>query len=198
MSYKSKFFRSVEGDRVYTASDWADYFKSIVQDGVTYDNEDGLEVYCNGSDMKSRIKVGGIIIQGYNYEQSNEIELEHDTETSGNNRIDRVVLRLNTNTGDPNGRMIKLDILKGDPAIEPEPLSLTQDLENQGIFEYSLAQILVETGAAQISSANVTKESEKAKLANSKYRQIFIGTGEPNNEEGDEGDIYIQYEEGEE
>ena len=92
MPYKSRFFRSDNGDRKYTAQDWADYFKALVKDGVTYDQDEGLEVYCTGSDMVSRIKVGGAFIQGYNYEQDEEVELLHDTETRSENS--RVVLRL--------------------------------------------------------------------------------------------------------
>lgn len=188
MPYKSRFFRSDNGDRKYTAQDWADYFKALIKDGVTYDQDEGLEVYSSGSDMVSRIKIGGAFIQGYNYEQDEEVELLHDTETSGSNRIDRVVLRLDISD---EGRKIEPTILKGTPSSSPQPPELTQDLTNEKIYEYSLAQVLIETGQAQIGVGNITKESEKAKILNSMYRQIFISDQVPNPEDGSEGDIWI-------
>lgn len=190
MPYKSRFFRSDNGDRKYTAQDWADYFKALVKDGVTYDQDEGLEVYCTGSDMVSRIKVGGAFIQGYNYEQDEEVELLHNTETSGNNRIDRVILRLDVSD---EGRKIEPAILKGISSSNPVPPELKQDLTNEKIYEYSLAQVLIETGKAQIGVNNITKESEKAKILNSNYRQIFISELDPDPNVGSDGDIWIRY-----
>ena len=190
MSFKSRFFRSYNGDRKYTAQDWADYFKALIRDGVTYDQDEGLAVYATGSNMKSRIKTGGAFIQGYNYEQDEEVELVHDTETSGQNRIDRVILRLDVSD---EVRKITPMILKGLPSANPAPPVLTQDLTTTKVHEYPLAQVLIETGKAQIDPGSITKEAEKAKILNSNYRQIFISKDEPTLEDGAEGDLWVKY-----
>jgi len=89
-----------------------------------------------------------------NYEQKSlDIPL---IETSGTNRIDRIVLRLNR---DSEVLSISLDIKQGIAGSSPEAPALTQDMDDAKIYEISLAQVYV-TGDSTTLSISDERDSE--------------------------------------
>ncbi len=53
---KSMFFNSSQGDRVYKAEDWADYFSSFIGNGVFPNPSSGLQVMAlTGMEVTVRI-----------------------------------------------------------------------------------------------------------------------------------------------
>ena len=48
---KGLFFNSVSGDRLYNASDFAEYFKGFFTNGVFYNSSDALKVSASGNQV---------------------------------------------------------------------------------------------------------------------------------------------------
>lgn len=162
MAEYSRFFDHIDGDRTYNADDFAEYFRQILTTGVL-DTGDNLQVYVNGADRVARIKTGQAWIEGYYYKLTEEITFQLDEAHGTYDRIDRIVLRLDINT---EARNIKLFVKTGTPATNPTAPTLTRD---NGIYEISLAQILVVHNTTAIPAGKVTDErlnSEVCGLAN--------------------------------
>jgi hypothetical protein len=190
MAEASRFFRSEDGDRVYSAEEFAEYFRSIIRDGVTYDDEEGLKIIANGSNMTLTVMTGGAFVQGYQFFLYDPKDIDIDTEGAGQNRIDLIILKVDR-LGD---RKLSLEIKKGTPASNPSPPELIKDIEDSGIYEYALAEVGVTGGQSYLEQGDIITRANKAKILNNKYRQIFISTDEPVASEGEDGDIWIKYE----
>lgn len=143
-------------DREYNAQQFTDYFKTLVTTGVMKGEYNELEVTTNGANMVSAVKSGVAFIEGRYYHNDALLELMHDTEVLGLNRIDRIVVRLDLST---EARYVKAFIKKGVPSTNPVAPVLTQ---TQQLYEISLAQILVVGGQTFIASNAVTDERGKA------------------------------------
>ena len=96
MAQKYWFFNSASGDtRAYQAADFARYFGLVLTSGLfSLDNQIGLRVRADGTDMRSYVETGKALIKGFAYENDADEYLLHDLPEVTNNRIDRVVLRL--------------------------------------------------------------------------------------------------------
>jgi hypothetical protein len=138
---------------IVTEDQWRATFGTALGEGVVQGVLNSLEVYADGvSGLVSKVKTGRGRVQGQFYENtSTEVVLAHASNSSGNPRIDRVVLR---NTF---GTSVVLAVLQGTPAGSPVAPALTQ---NTAIWEISLAQIAVANSATNITLANVTGERE--------------------------------------
>jgi hypothetical protein len=154
MAEISKFFNSAPGDpRTYQASDFADYFGSVLSTGLLHtDNIPALEVKCEGTDLRTYVTPGKAIIQGYLYENTSDLYLEHAIPEPTLDRIDRIVLRLDKRN---QSRFIKLFVIQGEPAENPVPPSLTRD---EFIYELSLAQIRVRANTSTLNPADMVDE----------------------------------------
>src|SRR5690606_28025345 len=162
MAEYSRFFDHIDGDRTYNAADWAEYFRQILTTGVL-DTGDNLRVYVNGTDRVARIKPGKAWIEGYFYKLTEEMEFVLEEAHGTYDRIDRIILRLNTNS---DARDIRLMVKTGEPDIEPTPPELIRE---GNVYEISLAQILIVHNTTAIPVDNVTDErldSEVCGLAN--------------------------------
>lgn len=151
---KSMFFNStVNVKREYNADDFATMFRKNYRNGI-YREDNQLTLRCTntGLDMNTNIGVGSAMIEGHMYSNDGNLTLTHDTADSTNDRIDRVILRLDLND---NVKAINAHIIKGVPAAIPESPSLTR---NGLIYEISLAQILVKANSSTISEANIKDE----------------------------------------
>ena len=154
MAQYSSFFRSVAGDRKYSADQFAEYFRSFLTNGI-FNGGTNLQVTVN--DMKSTIDIGKGWIEGYYYHNKTPLELTHSSADTVNDRIDRVVIRLDLNEG---FRSVKAYIKTGTPSATPEAPELVRELEAGTVLQYelSLAQMLVKANATEIESADVTDE----------------------------------------
>lgn len=162
MAEYSRFFDHIDGDRTYNAADWAEYFRQILTTGVL-DTGDNLRVYVNGTDRIARIKPGKAWIEGYFYKLTEELELPLEEAHGTYDRIDRIVLRLDTST---EARNIKAVVKTGELTLTPEPPALIRE---GNVYEISLAQILVVHNTTIIPKESVMDErldSEVCGLAN--------------------------------
>lgn len=176
MSEKYMFFNSTDQDeREYSAADMADFISGVCSNGVL----DGLNVTLNNNDVV--VSAGKAVINGYVYVLDENMSLPVDV--LGVTRYDRVVIKL-----DSVQRQIHLDVKTGTDMTVPE---LTQ---NNEIFEISLAVLTVQANTTVVTGITTDAEYvwDYRKL---KETPILYGTSEPSSRKGNDGDIYIQYEE---
>lgn len=147
MAEKSSFFTSLNGDRKYKSSDFAEYFSTFIGNGVFPNPSTNLLVTANG-DMTINISPGFAWINGYMYHNTDNLTLTVEHADSALKRIDRVVLRC-----DFINREIKAYVKKGIFASNP----IVPDLE-RGVnaYELSISDILVESGAISIQQSKIT------------------------------------------
>lgn len=150
-----KFFNSAPGDeRWHYASDFADYFGSVLSSGLLSTSEEdiGLQVSVNEGTLTTNVSVGKALIKGYSYENTTDLTLTHTLPETENNRIDRIVLRFDLRN---QNRYIRAFVKEGIPSLEPVAPELQRD---QYVYELSLAQILVVANTASLNQENLTDE----------------------------------------
>ncbi|MFE9279341.1 pyocin knob domain-containing protein [Streptomyces griseoincarnatus] len=152
MPEKSGFFDSTADDiRSYPARDFAEYFSRFVTNGV-FNGGNNLEVIASGNDANVQLKAGYAWINGYVYSvYDNPITLAIEP-ASTMDRIDRVILRLDTSVPI---RAIRAIVLQGAPNTTPTPPSLVR---SGNIYDLSLAQIRVKANSTIIEQSNITDE----------------------------------------
>lgn len=144
---KSSFFNSVNGDRKYQASDFAEFFSSLVTNGVFPDPATNLQVLVNGN-MTITVKAGPAWIKGYHYLNDSDLILAIDVADGVLNRIDRIAIRMDTVA-----RNITAIVKKGVFASVPVAPVLQRDPDT---YELGIADIYVGQGVVSISQANIT------------------------------------------
>lgn len=143
---KSSFFNSINGDRKYKASDFAEFFNSLITNGVFPTPATNLEVVSN-NDMTITIKAGKAWINGYCYYNDSDLILPIDVADGVLNKIDRIVLRMDTT-----GRAINAIVKKGTFASSPVAPALQRDADG---YELGIADIYIAAGATSISQASI-------------------------------------------
>lgn len=144
---KSGFFNSTGGDRVYDASDFASYFAKLISNGIFYAAATNLQVTV-GSGMNVIVRAGSACINGYTYENTDNLTMELATADGIYPRVDRVVVRWSAAN-----REIRLAVLTGMAVATPVARALTR---NNDIYELGIADITVPQGAVSVTSGNIT------------------------------------------
>lgn len=136
-------------DRVYLAENFAKYFASFIGNGIFGQKLNELAIYQKDTaDMSVKVTSGQAYINGYWYENDDDIFLSIDVADGVLNRIDLVVLRW-----DNSQRVIRLAVKKGVASSVAYPPSI---LRNDDYYELKLAEIYVPAGATNILQANIT------------------------------------------
>jgi hypothetical protein len=155
MSELSGFFNSNNDDRIYDATDFAQYFGLLASNGIFYTTATNLQVtVVSGMDVSAA--AGSAWINGYCYTNTDAFDLTLATADGAKPRIDRVVVRW-----DIAARAINLAVLTGAAASTPAPPALTR---TTSLYELCLADILVPAGAVNIPAGNVTDDRLNASL----------------------------------
>ena len=144
---KSSFFNSVNGDRKYDTRDWANYFNKFITNGVFPNPSTNLQVMA-GDGMNVIVKAGPAWINGYCYENTSDLTLTIEAADGVLNRIDRIVIRLDTI-----GRAITTVVKKGTFASSPVAPSLQRDAD---AYELGIADITIAKGTVSISQVNIS------------------------------------------
>lgn len=144
---KSGFFNSSDGDRVYDATDFAAYFGSLVSNGVFYMVATNLHV-TPAIGLAVNVAAGSAWINGYRYENTDDLNIPLTTANGSNPRIDRIVVRLNQIN-----RSVRIAVVDGTPAATPVAPALTRTSD---IYELGIADVLVPTAATSIVTNNIT------------------------------------------
>ena len=111
MAEISRFFNSIDHDRVYSAADWAAYFASFIGNGVMPQPSSQLMVAA-GDDTGLSLSVapGHAFISGYGYENTAALPLTLTTANGSYSRIDRVY--------DENGNVVITVYIAGEVVAE--------------------------------------------------------------------------------
>ena len=149
MAEISRFFNSINSDRLYSAADWAAYFASFIGNGVIPLPSDQLAVSVgSGEGLSIAVAPGFAFVNGYNYQLTEALELTLATADGSNPRIDRVVVCWSRSL-----REMFLAVLTGTPAATPAAPALTQTSD---VYELCLADIAVARGATELTQSAIT------------------------------------------
>lgn len=154
MAEHSGFFNAklVDGiyDRRYNAKDYRDNLGAIISDGVRRSGDNDLKVSAVGGNMQYTVGLGRAWIKGGWYHNDSTYVGTVPTANVTLPRIDRVVLRFNSNDA---VRDIHIVYLQGEASNSPVAPSLTRTDE---IYDLCLAEIAVGAGATSINQSNIT------------------------------------------
>jgi hypothetical protein len=138
-----------------TETQFSEMFKELQDSGVVGDIDgNDLRITSDGSGLDVQVGAGFAFVRGH-VMKSDATETRTLATAEASPRIDRIVLRL-----DPVGNAITIEILKGTAGTNPTAPALTQT--TTGIYEISLAQVLVPADALNISNAEITDERPMA------------------------------------
>lgn len=138
-----------EYDRVYLSQHFAAYFASFIGNGVFRENAGELQVMALSTpQMKVSVLSGQGYINGYWYENTDNLILNIDNADGVLNRIDSIVLRLGFVERD-----MWLAVKKGTPAINPVAPSLTR---NADYYELQLATISIPASSISIVQSRIS------------------------------------------
>ena len=120
----------------YTSQEFSDLIKAITTNGISNEGN-AFEIVANG--LTLTVKSGTCFINGrYGYNKD-EKQITLEAETNTLQRIDRLVIELNTIN-----RIIELKVIKGEPASLAIPPSLTQ---NDLLYQLPLYSVLITGGS---------------------------------------------------
>lgn len=167
MEYSS-FFDDINDDRLYDAEQFANYFRKFLSTGVYHTNNAPALLVKAGTGLQTILEPGSAFLQGYMYENTEDILFTHDIANNTNPRIDRIVIRLDRNL---NNRDIRAFVKTGTPSTNPVPPALQRDIL---VYEISLAQVLINAGSTNISK--VTDERLNTSVSGIVHSLISIPT----------------------
>lgn len=144
MAQRYGFFNSVNNDRIYDASDVARFLKKFFTNGV-FNNT--LQVMANDN-MTVSVSTGQANIEGYSYENDEELVLDIADADSTLPRIDSIIVRL-----DLNNRQITSQILQGSYASTPSQPTI---IRTGSVYDLRLANVSVPAGATRITTDMIT------------------------------------------
>ena len=178
-SFFNSHFENGEYDRTYQAEDFAEYFKSFIGNGVFPNPSDNCLVEAT-SKMAVNIKRGLAWINGYFYQNTDDLELSLDVADGVLYRYDSIVLRL-----DFIERQITAKVIKGDYSSTEETAKVPELQRDSDAYDIKLADVLIEPGVLNIVQSKIFDRRTDSELCG-----IVHGTVE----QVDITDLYKQYE----
>lgn len=152
---KCSFFDSTDEDiREYAAEEFAEYFGSVIGNGI-FNGGTSLQVYADGTGQSVCVRPGRAWINGYYYalisdSMGTDKEIALEAADASNDRIDAVVLRLDTSVA---ARRIALYVIKGTAAASPTAPTPARSGE---IYDLVLAHVRVKANTLAIAAGSVT------------------------------------------
>lgn len=146
---KSGIFNSVNGDRKYLASDFANYFNSFIENGIFPNPSTNLQVIAN-SNMTITIKAGKAWINGFIYYNDSDLILPIGVADGVLKRIDRIAVQYSLVN-----REIKSVVKKGVFSSNPVASNLQRDADK---YELGIADISIAAGAVSIQQININDQ----------------------------------------
>ena len=155
MAEKSWLFNSVNGDRAYNAEDIGAFLAPFFSGGIFANPSTNLQVTADGSGMTVTVQPGYALVKGadgklHMYQVTAALALTIATADGANNRIDRIVVRMDTA-----GRIVSAQVKQGAYAASPTAPTVEQDAD---YWELALADVLVNAGTTAITQSMVTDQ----------------------------------------
>lgn len=138
-----------EYDRTYLADDFARYFRSFISSGVFMGESTNLQVIANG-DMTVTLKVGAGIIDGYRYDNIEDIIIKLTPADGVLSRIDRISF-----TWSKEDRDIHYTVQEGSLSYNPVAPECRRTADYK---DYVVADVYVGAGVVSISQTAITDQ----------------------------------------
>lgn len=125
--------------------------------GLIGSPSDTPAVYADSSGKQVKIRPGKAAwLRGHRWASDPSVDIIQAlaSNTSGNTRIDRIVLRYSRTTYNVN-----LAVLQGTPSGSPVVPALTQQTGTTGVFEIPLARVTLANNYSTVAAGNVTPEA---------------------------------------
>lgn len=145
------FFNSINGDRTYNANQISEYFLKLISNGVFATPSDAMQVTAT-TGLVVKVSPGWGFINCKWIKSDSDVFLQLDAADITFDRIDRVVMHLDTNDAH---RSISIEVKTGTAAATPTAPELTR---TGGVYELSLAQIKVSANSSVVVQADITDE----------------------------------------
>ncbi|MGL9794426.1 structural protein [Enterococcus sp. DIV1283b] len=153
---------SIDEDRLYDDSDFAQFFANLFTTGVSMTTADGLKVtenYTGG--MRIMVSAGAANMEGRSYFNSVGLALNITIASSTQDRTDSVVVRMDKST-----REIKLVVKTGDTTVQ----------RSSDVYELQLATIKVPRNASAITADLITDKRADEKVCgySSPFQKVSV------------------------
>ncbi len=150
---KYSFFDSIIGadgqpDRAFGAGDFSKYFGTLIRNGIFPNPSTNFQIMGEQNNMTVKAEPGLAWIEGHLGYDDSVFILNIDKADSVMDRIDRIVLRLDTLE-----RCIKWVVKKGEFSANPAPKPLQRDADG---YEIAIADVRVGKGVSAISQSAIT------------------------------------------
>lgn len=137
-------------DRVYLAQHFAAYFASFINNGVFAEHADQLQVMAMATpQMQVTVRKGQGWINGYWYENTDELYLPIEVADGVLHRIDSIVLKYGTAE-----RNMWCEVKKGVPAVS-NPVA-PELIRNADYYELQLATVSIPASSINITQSQIT------------------------------------------
>lgn len=135
-------------DRAFDANDFSKYFGTLIKNGIFPNPSSNFQIQGDQNNMSVKAEPGLAWIEGHLRYDDSVFILQIDTADSTLDRIDRVVLRLDTLE-----RCIKWVVKKGELSGRPVAKTLQRDAD---AYEIALADITINHGATKVTQTMIT------------------------------------------
>lgn len=150
MAVTSGFYNSYNHDRLYSADQFGAIFDGLISDGV-YNNVGQAFNVTPGQGMHVNVGTGRGWFQHTWIFNDQILPIEIDTAPTGNlTRIDTIVIGVNKSDA---VRSSSIYAVKGTPAASPQKPTLSNG--TNGLYEYALAFVTVNSEATSLSSTKI-------------------------------------------
>lgn len=160
MAIRSRFFDSVDGDRIYTSLDFANFESAMQRNGIIPVYQDELNVEpTDPESMQVLINQGALLIEGRLfeiYDQAETLEFDASDLEEGEARRDAVSIRL-----DRNNREIRLEVVEGTAGEFPPPPS---EVDDGIITDYFIREVRLEAGQTTITEDDISFPSIRPQM----------------------------------
>lgn len=135
-------------DRAFDANDFSKYFGTLIKNGIFPNPSSNFQIQGDQNNMSVKAEPGLAWIEGHLRYDDSVFILQIDPADSTLDRIDRVVLRLDTLE-----RCIKWVVKKGELSGRPVAKTLQRDAD---AYEIALADITINHGATKVTQTMIT------------------------------------------
>lgn len=150
MAVTSGFYNSYNHDRLYSADQFGAIFDGLISDGV-YNNVGQAFNVTSGQGMHVNVGTGRGWFQHTWIFNDQTLPIEIDAAPTGNlTRIDTIVIGVNKSDA---VRSSRIYAVKGTPAASPTKPTLSNG--TNGLYEYALAFVTVNSGVTSIPSTKI-------------------------------------------
>ena len=143
-------------DRAFDANDFSKYFGTLIKNGIFPNPSSNFQIQGDQNNMSVKAEPGLAWIEGHLRYDDSVFILQIDPADSTLDRIDRVVLRLDTLE-----RCIKWVVKKGELSGRPVAKTLQRDAD---AYEIALADITINHGDTKVTQTMITDLRMNAEL----------------------------------